>query len=43
MPLCGFNQRMLEDLDSFHNGLVEIIIEKSLVDKEKEKSLLEEN
>ena len=23
MPLCGFNQEMLEGLDSFHKGLVE--------------------
>lgn len=42
MPLCGFNDKMLEGLDSFHKGLVEIIIEKPLVDKKEEKSLLEE-
>ena len=29
MPLCGFNQEMLEGLDSFHKGLVETILNKS--------------
>ena len=23
MPMCGFNQEMLEGLESFHTGLVE--------------------
>ena len=42
MPLCGFNEEMIEGLNSFHKGLVEIIIEKLPVDKKEEKSLLEE-
>lgn len=42
MPMCGFDKKMLEGLNSFHNGLVEIILEKPLVDKKEEKSLLEE-
>jgi hypothetical protein len=42
MPMCGFNEEMLEGLDSFHKGLVEIILEKLPVDKKKEESLLEE-
>ncbi len=42
MALCGFNEEMIEGLDSFHKGLIEIIIGKSLVNKKEEKSLLEE-
>ena len=42
MPMCGFDKKMLEGLDSFHNGLVEIILEKLPTDKKEEESLLEE-
>ena len=28
MPLCGFNQEMLEGLENFHVGLIEISIPK---------------
>ncbi len=42
MPMCGFDQRMIEGLESFHEGLAEIILEKLHVDKKEEKSLLEE-
>ena len=42
MPICGFNEEMIEGLNSFHNGLVEIILEKLPVDEKEETSLLEE-
>jgi hypothetical protein len=42
MPICGFNEEMLEGLNSFHKGLAEIILEKLHVDKKEEKSFLEE-
>jgi hypothetical protein len=29
MPLCGFNQEMLEGLERFHEGLVEQIVVKT--------------
>ena len=29
MPLCGFNQEMLQGLEAFHKGLVETIISKT--------------
>jgi len=35
MPLCGFNQEMLEGLDRFHEGLVEAIADKESLDLEK--------
>ena len=28
MPFCGFNEKMLEGMDKFHEGLVEAIIDK---------------
>ncbi|MFH1290591.1 MAG: hypothetical protein ABIH92_04235 [Nanoarchaeota archaeon] len=36
MPMCGFNQKMLEELDSFHNGLVESVLDKVFVDERSE-------
>ncbi len=42
MPVCGFNEEMIEGLNSFHNGLVEIILEKLPIDKKEGESLLEE-
>jgi hypothetical protein len=42
MPVCGFNEEMIEGLNSFHNGLVEIILEKLPVNKKEKKFLLEE-
>ena len=29
MPMCGFNQKMLNGLDKVHEGLIEIVIKKS--------------
>jgi len=34
MPLCGFNQEMLEGMDKFHKGLVE----HGIIDRSKKKS-----
>ena len=28
MPMCGFNQEMLEGLEKFHKGLAEKLVEK---------------
>lgn len=39
MPLCGFNQKMLEGMETFHEGLVESVIN----DKEKLEILEEGN
>ena len=39
MPLCGFNQKMLEGMEAFHEGLVEFVIN----EKEKQKILEEGN
>jgi len=38
MPLCGFNQKMLEGIEAFHEGLVE-----SLIDKKEKLDILEED
>ena len=32
MPMCGFNQEMLEGMDKFHEGLVEAIADKETLD-----------
>ncbi len=29
MPLCGFDKQMLDGIDSFHRGLIEIILDKT--------------
>jgi len=34
MPLCGFNQEMLEGIEKFHEGLVESIAYKESLDLE---------
>lgn len=34
MPMCGFNQEMLEGMDKFHEGLVETITNKESQDLE---------
>ena len=34
MPLCGFNQEMLEGMNKFHEGLVEAIADKESLDLE---------
>ena len=33
MPLCGFNDKMLEGMDSFHKGLMEAILDKMPADR----------
>ncbi len=41
MPMCGFNQKMLEGMNNFHKGLVKAIVNKeflTLEGKEKRKS-----
>jgi len=35
MPLCGFNQEMLEGMAKFHEGLVEAITDKESLDSER--------
>ena len=42
MPLCGFNQKMLEGLLSFHEGLVESVLNKSSVSEKKLESSSQE-
>lgn len=32
MPMCGFNKQMLNGLDKFHEGLIEMIIRKNKED-----------
>ena len=34
MPMCGFNQKMIEGLEGFHNGL----IEHGIIDRSKKKN-----
>lgn len=34
MPLCGFNQEMLEGMNKFHEGLVEAIVVDDIINKE---------
>ena len=34
MALCGFNQKMLEGMNKFHEGLVEAIADKGSFDLE---------
>lgn len=41
MPLCGFNQQMLEGLNAFHEGLVESVIENQKIEENKEKTISE--
>lgn len=43
MPLCGFNQEMLEGMSKFHKGLVEQLIEKSEIGFITEKEIEEVN
>lgn len=44
MPLCGFDRQMLDGIDSFHKGLVEIILDKIPSDKvDEEESLVEDS
>jgi len=44
MPMCGFNQQMLDGLESFHSGLVEHgIVDRSRMKREtKEKIIIRE-
>ena len=35
MPMCGFNQEMLEGMERFHEGLVEAIADKESLDSER--------
>lgn len=32
MALCGFNEKMLEGMDKFHEGLVETLTDKESID-----------
>jgi hypothetical protein len=41
MPLCGFNQEMLDGINSLHEGLVDAILDKTSLE-EAEKSSKEE-
>ena len=44
MPLCGFNQKMIDGIDSFHKGLVEAILDKIPSDKvDEEESFMEDS
>ena len=36
MALCGFNQKMLEGMEKFHEGLVEAIADKESLDLERQ-------
>ncbi|MFH1801989.1 MAG: hypothetical protein ABH864_00895 [archaeon] len=42
MPLCGFNQEMLEGMNKFHQGLVESVLDKTLADEGSGEELREE-
>lgn len=33
MPLCGFDEQMLEGLNTFNEGLVENVADKTFVEK----------
>lgn len=37
MPLCGFNQKMLDSIDKFHKGLVESIVKKESLGSKEQK------
>ena len=41
MPMCGFNQQMIEGMEALHEGLVETVLNKTSVE-EAEKSSKEE-
>lgn len=43
MPFCGFNDRMLEGMDKFHEGLVEAIFAEEFFDLDIEVDSSEDN
>lgn len=36
MPMCGFNQEMLESMDELHEGLMEALVDNESLDSEEQ-------